>query len=144
MWGRKQKIAELERLLLEAQRENAALQQRCETLEQRTGDFEAEHKAAEHRRAAHQGINTLYLSAGIALEQIREALANSSDRLFAEREQIDGVSSVFSDSAAILDRIREELASIEQKSRSSCDNIERLKSLANDIVKFVQVIGTIS
>ncbi len=144
MWGRKQKIVELERQIQNLQRENATLQQRCDDLQQRSATLEAEHNAAEHRRAAHQGINTLYLSAGAALENIREALVDSSDRLSAEREQIDGVSSVFSDSTQILDSIRSELASIEQKARSSCDNIDRLKALANDIVNFVQVIGTIS
>lgn len=144
MWGNKQKIAELERQLQDLQRENAALEQRCEDLQQHSATLEAEHSAAEHRRAAHQGINTLYLSAGSALEHIREALAESADRLGAEREQIDGASSVFSDSTQILDSIRSELASIEHKASSSCDNIDRLKALANDIVKFVQVIGTIS
>ena len=144
MWGNKQKIADLERQLQALQGENAALQERCETLEQHTATLEAEHKAAEHRRTAHQGINALYLSAAAALVQIREALADNAKQLSAEREHIDGASSVFADSTSILDSIRHELGSIEQKASSSCDNIERLKALANDIVKFVQVIGTIS
>lgn len=144
MWGNKQKVAELEQQLQELRRENATLHERCNALEQHSATLEAEHKAAEHRRTAHQGINTLYLSAGEALVQIREALADNAKQLSAERDQIDGASSVFSDSTQILVSIRDELASIEQKAHSSCDNIERLKTLANDIVKFVQVIGTIS
>jgi methyl-accepting chemotaxis protein len=144
MWGQKQKIAELERQLQELRHENATLNERCAALSQHSTTLEAEHKAAEHRRTAHQGINTLYLSAGDSLEQIREAFADNAKQLAAERDQIDGASSVFSDSTQILDSIRDELASIEQKASSSCDNIERLKTLANDIVKFVQVIGTIS
>ncbi|HEY3698017.1 MAG TPA: methyl-accepting chemotaxis protein [Spongiibacteraceae bacterium] len=144
MWGQKQQIAALENQLRELQQENQTLQLRCNELQQRSADFEAEHKAAEHRRSAHQEINTLYLSAGAALEQIREALAESANRLGLERTQLDGASSVFTDSTQILDSIRSELASIDNKARSSCDNIDRLKALAIDIVKFVQVIGTIS
>ena len=144
MWGQKQRIADLERQLHDAQRENSALQERCTALEQHSFTLEAEHKAAEHRRTAHQGINALYLSAGAALGNIREALADNANGLSSEREHIDGASSVFSDSTQILDSIRIELASIERKASGSCDNIERLKTLANDIVKFVQVIGTIS
>lgn len=144
MWGNKQKIAELERQLQALQRENSALQERCNALEQHTNTLEAEHKAAEHRRTAHQGINTLYVNSTAALIQVREAVAENAHRLSAEREHIDGASSVFVDSTQILDSIRGELASIDQKARNSCDNIARLKLLANDIVKFVQVIGTIS
>lgn len=144
MWGQKQKIAELEQQLRDMQRDNSALQERCEALEKHSAMLESEHKAAEHRRMAHQGINALYLGAGAALGLIREALADNAKQLSAEREHIDGASSVFSDSTQILDSIRDELSSIEQKASGSCDNIERLKTLANDIVKFVQVIGTIS
>ncbi|HET8711979.1 MAG TPA: methyl-accepting chemotaxis protein [Spongiibacteraceae bacterium] len=144
MWGNKQKVADLERQLQRLQHENAALQERCNALEEHSKTLESEHKAAEHRRTAHQGINTLYVNSAIALVQVRDAVADSANRLSAEREQIDGASSVFSDSTQTLDSIRSELARIDQKARSSCENIERLKTLTNDIVKFVQVIGTIS
>jgi methyl-accepting chemotaxis protein len=143
-WGRKQDMAALERQLRDLQQENQILRERCEGLEQHTAALEAEHRAAEHRRSAHQGINALYLSAGGSLEQIRESVADTAARLSDEREQLDGAASVFTDSTQVLDSIRSELASIDGKARSSCDNIDRLKALAVDIVKFVQVIGTIS
>ncbi len=144
MWGNKQKIAELERQLHDEQREAALLRTRYEALEKQNAVLEAEQAAADQRRIAHQAINGLYLSAGASLADIREALAENAERLAAERGHLDGASSVFSDSTQILDSIRSELASIEHKASGSCDNIARLKTLANDIVKFVQVIGTIS
>lgn len=145
MWGRNKKtIAALERQLSDAQRENANLQRRCDELQARSDAFEAEHNAAEYRRTAHQGINSLWLNAGAALEQIRDSIADNASRLGAEREHLDGASSVFTDSTQVLDSIRSELSSIDSKARNSCDNIERLKRLATDIVQFVQVIGTIS
>jgi len=143
-WGKKQEIAALERQLRDLQHDNQTLRERCDGLEQHAAALEAEHHAAEHRRSAHQGINTLYLGAGAALEQIRESVADTAARLGDEREQLDGAASVFTDSTQVLDSIRSELASIDGKARSSCDNIDRLKALAADIVKFVQVIGTIS
>ena len=145
MWGQDKKtIAALERQLQDVQRENESLRQRCDELQARGDQFEAEHQAAEHRRTAHQGINSLWLNSGVALEQIREAIADNANRLSDEREHLDGAASVFTDSTQVLDSIRSELSSIDDKARSSCDNIERLKRLATDIVKFVQVIGTIS
>ena len=143
-WGRKENMAALERQLRDLQQENQILRERCEGLEQHTAALEAEHRAAEQRRSAHQGINALYLGAGSALEQIRESVADTAARLGDEREQLDGAASVFTDSTQVLESIRSELASIDGKARSSCDNIDRLKALATDIVKFVQVIGTIS
>jgi methyl-accepting chemotaxis protein len=145
MWGQSKKtIATLQQQLRDLERENAMLRQRSEELQKRSDKYEAEHLAAEHRRTAHQGINSLWLNAGTALEQIREAVADNAGRLGAEREQLDGAASVFTDSTQILDSIRRELSSIDGKARGSCDNIERLKRLATDIVQFVQVIGTIS
>lgn len=145
MWGQDKKtIAALERQLQDVQRENESLRQRCDELQARADQFEAEHQAAEHRRTAHQGINSLWLNSGVALEQIREAIADNANRLSDEREHLDGAASVFTDSTQVLDSIRSELSSIDDKARASCDNIERLKRLATDIVKFVQVIGTIS
>jgi predicted nucleic acid-binding Zn-ribbon protein len=144
MWGQKQRVAELEQRLSAVEQENRTLRERCAELQLHSAELEAEHKAAEHRRAAHQGINNLYLSAGAALEQIRDTIAASAARLSEEREQLDGAASVFTDSAQVLDRIRGELASIDEKVRDSCSNIDRLKALSVDIVKFVQVISTIS
>jgi predicted nucleic acid-binding Zn-ribbon protein len=145
MWGQNKKtIAALQQRLNELERENTTLRERCDELQARGDKYEAEHLAAEHRRTAHQGINSLWLGSGAALEQIREAIADNAGRLGAEREQLDGAASVFSDSTQVLESIRSELSSIDNKARRSCDNIERLKRLATDIVQFVQVIGTIS
>lgn len=145
MWSRnKNTIARLERTIADLEHENTELRRRCDEQQARADKYEAEHVAAEHRRTAHQGINGLWLNAGTALEQVREAIADNAGRLGAEREHLDGAASVFTDSTQVLESIRSELSSIDDKARRSCDNIERLKRLATDIVAFVQVIGTIS
>jgi hypothetical protein len=78
------------------------------------------------------------------LSPIREGVANAAMMLKDERQHISNSASVFSDSTTVLGNIQAELNSIDEKASLSCQNIDRLKSLSEDIVKFVEVINNIS
>jgi hypothetical protein len=143
-WVNNEQHAALQRQVSALENDNAELRERVQRLQSERDLLDQEHKAAETRRTAYQGINGLWLGNSITLENMQQAVAHSADGLRQQQQQLERDSSVFSDSTQVLASIRSELASIDQKAQRSCVNIDRLKALSSDIVKFVQVIGTIS
>ncbi|MET0378185.1 MAG: methyl-accepting chemotaxis protein [Spongiibacteraceae bacterium] len=143
-WAKRAETTALQRQVTTLEQDNAELQHRLQRLQSERDLLEQEHKAAETRRSAYQGINGLWLGNADALESVQRAVAGSANGLREQQQQLERDSSVFSDSTQVLASIRSELASIDQKAQHSCVNIDRLKALSSDIVKFVQVIGTIS
>lgn len=143
-WAKREETTALQRQVTTLEQKNVELQNRLQLLQSERDMLEQEHKAAETRRSAYQGINGLWLGNADALESVQRALTGSADGLRQQQQELERDSSVFSDSTQVLATIRSELASIDQKAQHSCVNIDRLKALSSDIVKFVQVIGTIS
>ncbi len=143
-WVNKEQHAAVQRQVTTLEQANVELLERVQRLQAERDLLEQEHKAAETRRSAYQGINGLWLGNSSTLENMQHAVAVSADGLREQQQQLERDSSVFSDSTQVLAGIRSELASIDQKAQHSCVNIDRLKALSSDIVKFVQVIGTIS
>nr|WP_101758945.1 methyl-accepting chemotaxis protein [Oceanicoccus sp. KOV_DT_Chl] len=93
---------------------------------------------------AYQQIQALWLSSGSALKDVREGIAQSATQLNQERNKTQQTTSVFNDSTIALGNIQKEVAGIDEKASRSCENIDRLKALSEDIVKFVEVINNIS
>lgn len=94
--------------------------------------------------AIYQQIQALWLSSGVALNDVRDGIAQSATQLNQEREKTQETTSIFNDSTIALSNIQKEVAGIDEKASRSCENIDRLKSLSEDIVKFVEVINNIS
>jgi len=144
-WGnKKQQVESLQYQVDSLTREKQELQAKVAQLKAERDLLDSEHQAAEVRRSAYQGINGLWLSNAGALEMVQQAVAGSANSLREQQDKLERDSSVFSESTSVLASIRSELSSIDQKAQHSCVNIDRLKALSTDIVKFVQVIGTIS
>ena len=144
-WGnKKQQVESLQYQVDSLVREKQELQAQVAQLKAERDLLDSEHQAAEVRRSAYQGINGLWLSNAGALEMVQQAVAGSANSLREQQDKLERDSSVFSESTSVLASIRSELSSIDQKAQHSCVNIDRLKALSTDIVKFVQVIGTIS
>jgi methyl-accepting chemotaxis protein len=143
-WGKAEEIAALRRQIGTLEQDNGELRERMTRLQAERDLLESEHQAAEVRRSAYNGINSLWLGNVNALENVQQAVAGNASGLRDQQEKLERDSSVFSDSTQVLAGIRSELSSIDQKAQHSCVNIDRLKALSTDIVKFVQVIGTIS
>jgi methyl-accepting chemotaxis protein len=121
-----------------------SLREELEAAKAHARSLEEQNAEAEARRNNHQQINALWLDSGSALDQIRSTISDFSSALNNERRQYETSSTVFSDSSTVLGNIRAELSSIDEKASRSCENIDRLKSLAEEIVKFVEVINNIS
>ena len=145
MWWKYKKEAEqwqakassLETQLQQLRDERDEATARAEELSQQQGD-------SSDKSATYQQIQALWLSSGAALNEVREGIAFSAAELNRERSKTQESTSVFNDSTIALGNIQKEVAGIDEKASRSCENIDRLKSLSEDIVKFVEVINNIS
>jgi hypothetical protein len=122
----------------------STLKEELEAARTHARSLEDQNSAAEVRRNHHQQINSMWLDSGTSLDQIRATISDFAAALNNERRQYENSSTIFSDSSTVLGNIRAELSSIDEKASRSCENIDRLKSLAEEIVKFVEVINNIS
>lgn len=109
-----------------------------------TQELENRQRRQDQQDQKTQNVQAMWMAASGNLKQIREGVVNSFSMLSDERTNVGASSSVFSDSATVLGNIQAELAGIDQKASRSCENIDRLKALSEDIVKFVEVINNIS
>ena len=107
-------------------------------------DLEARQREQEQQAQNSQNICGMWMAASESLNNIREGVAGSFSMLNDEKTNVAASSSIFNDSSAVLGNIQAELEGIDQKASRSCENIDRLKSLSEDIVKFVEVINNIS
>jgi methyl-accepting chemotaxis protein len=94
--------------------------------------------------SAEREIQSLWLSASSALVGLGESIGQSSQLLNSEKNKAVETTTVFNDSSVMLGNIQAEVTGIDEKASRSCENIDRLKSLSEDIVKFVEVINNIS
>ena len=109
-----------------------------------TQELEGRQRDQEQQLQSGQDVQTMWMAASSNLASIREGVVSAAALLNEEKTNVGASSSVFSDSSAVLGNIQAELAGIDQKASRSCENIDRLKSLSEDIVKFVEVINNIS
>ncbi len=121
-----------------------ALSDERDELKRQAEEAELNHQAESEIDIAYKEIQALWLSSGSALKEVREGIAMSAKQLNDERSKTQETSSVFNNSSVAIGNIREEVAGIDEKASRSCENIDRLKSLSEDIVKFVEVINNIS
>ncbi|MGK0498649.1 MAG: hypothetical protein ACJAYG_000280 [Oceanicoccus sp.] len=124
--------------------ELSSLHEERSALLQANQDLQKQNQQDDERDIAYKEIQALWLSSGSELKNIRDGIALSANRLNEERSKTQETSAVFNDSNVALGNIRSEVAGIEEKASRSCENIDRLKSLSEDIVKFVEVINNIS
>lgn len=109
-----------------------------------TQELESRQRKQEQQDQKGQNVQAMWMAASGNLNNIREGVVSSFAMLNDEKTNVGASSSIFSDSSAVLGNIQAELAGIDQKASRSCENIDRLKSLSEDIVKFVEVINNIS
>ncbi|MCP3908178.1 MAG: hypothetical protein GY712_09200 [Oceanicoccus sp.] len=121
-----------------------ALTEEHDALKRQFEEAEFSRQAETEINIAYKEIQALWLSSGSALKEVREGIAVSARQLNDERCKTKETSSVFNNSSVAIGNIREEVAGIDEKASRSCENIDRLKSLSEDIVKFVEVINNIS
>lgn len=143
-WIYRQRAEQAEQRAAALELQVNSLREELDAAKAHARNLEEQNTAAEARRSNHQQINALWLESGSSLDQIRATIADFAAALNNERRQYENSSSVFSDSSTVLGNIRAELSSIDEKASRSCENIDRLKSLAEEIVKFVEVINNIS
>ncbi len=117
--------------------ERDQLQQRVETLE-------AEQATRAENDALEREAQRLWLGGAQTLDAISRGIGEALRRLQLEHGHAQTDASAFDDSTRVLGNIQAEVAGIEQKAATSCENIDRLKAIGEDIVKFVEVINNIS
>lgn len=107
---------------------------------------ELESRQNEHLTTndANQEVQVLWADAAVSIDQVRHSMAESATMLTDEKHKLSETSEVFNNSSAVLGNIQAEVSGIDEKASRSCENIDRLKSLSEDIVKFVEVINNIS
>ncbi len=110
----------------------------------RVNELESVQDEQTNNDSARQQIETLWLSSGAALKDVRDGIGFAARQLNEEKSKTQETSSVFNDSSVVLGNIQAEVSGIDEKASRSCENIDRLKSLSDDIVKFVEVINNIS
>ena len=133
----RQRCADLEAELQVLREERDELKAWSDELQQRQQERNAK---ADFIAAVQQQ----WLAANGAFERFRGELADTSTLLSEESGKLSETASVFTDSSVKLGNIRSEVSGIDQKASRSCENIDRLKALSGDIVKFVEVINNIS
>ena len=132
----RERAESLQSELNELQRDRNELQQRIEALE---GQLQRDKDDNTVR-----DIQAQWLDGMAALKDIQQGVARTATQLCDEKSKTQATSSVFNDSGVVLGNIQAEVAGIDEKASRSCENIDRLKSLSEDIVKFVEVINNIS
>lgn len=133
-------------------------QQRAEGLQTELGEAQAERDALQARlqeaeaalaaRDSHNDlqrhVQTLMAANAVALNDIGIGIGHAMSELNQEKSKSRETTSVFNDSSVMLGNIQSEVGGIAEKAARSCENIDRLKSISEDIVKFVEVINNIS
>ncbi|HEB29190.1 MAG TPA: hypothetical protein ENI05_15800, partial [Porticoccus sp.] len=107
-------------------------------------ELEERQNTANEIDVAYKEIQAMWLNSSSSLKEVREGIATSAQQLNDEKGKTKETTSVFNNSSVALGNIRQEVAGIDAKATRSCENIDRLKSLSEDIVKFVEVINNIS
>ncbi|MEE8057527.1 MAG: methyl-accepting chemotaxis protein [Pseudomonadales bacterium] len=120
------------------------LEKERDELKRRAEELEEQQKAHSDEETTKQEVQALWLRSGEALKEVREGIVHSALQLNEEKNKTKETSSVFNDSSVVLGNIQAEVSGIDEKAARSCENIDRLKSLSEDIVKFVEVINNIS
>lgn len=143
-WIYRQRAEQAEQRAASLETQVETLREELEAAKVHARNLEELNAQAEERRNNHQNINAMWLDSGSSLDQIRATISDFASALNSERRHYESSSTVFSDSSTVLGNIRAELSSIDEKASRSCQNIDRLKSLAEEIVKFVEVINNIS
>ena len=124
------------------QAELQALQHERDELQGRIAELVSQQQ--ETANTAIQDIQALWSNSTAALKVVQQGVAQAAMQLNEEKSKTQATSSVFNDSSVVLGNIQAEVAGIDEKASRSCENIDRLKSLSDDIVKFVEVINNIS
>ncbi len=115
-----------------------------ESKEQRIAELEQQLSQRSESMHLQEMVQRQWLGSAEMLAAMRDAVAGSAMSLNEEKNKTQQATEVFNNSSIALSNIRSEVAGIEQKASRSCENIDRLKSLSEDIVKFVEVINNIS
>lgn len=113
-------------------------------LQRRVAELEALHQQQDASEVLHRHIEKLMADNAQALNEIGIGIGYAMRELNQEKSQSRETTSVFNNSSVMLGNIQSEVAGIAEKAARSCENIDRLKSISEDIVKFVEVINNIS
>lgn len=127
----------LENQLSEVQEERDQLQRSLAELEQAKQQQDDGDVLRRH-------IEKLLAGNARALNDIGGGIGHAMRELNEEKNKSRDTTKVFNDSSIMLGNIQSEVAGIAEKAARSCENIDRLKSISEDIVKFVEVINNIS
>ncbi len=145
MWGKPKREVELAQEKIAAMAEDMQhLREERDELRAWTQELEQRQRDRVEESVVVGDILRLWVNTGAALGDVRHQIADSARRLNEEKNQLQASSAVFNDSSVVLGNIQAEVAGIDEKASRSCDNIDQLKSLSEDIVKFVEVINNIS
>ncbi len=143
-WKYKQEARQLQQQTQGLQVELSELREERDELRRKVAEWESRQESDSVSNTAVQEIQRLWSGSASSLKEIREGVAQSAMQLNEEKDKTQATSTVFNDSSVVLGNIQAEIAGIEEKASRSCENIDRLKSLSDDIVKFVEVINNIS
>lgn len=143
-WKYKQEAEQSQQKVETLEAQLQALTTERDELQELTAELRADQQTRQSNDAASQQIQSLWLGSAAALSDVREGMARSALQLNDEKNKTEATSSIFNDSSVVLGNIQAEVAGIDEKASRSCENIDRLKSLSDDIVKFVEVINNIS
>jgi methyl-accepting chemotaxis protein len=143
-WKHKQQAQQWQQKAAQLQSDYQRLQQDRDELKRLVEELESQQQRQKANNSAVNEIQKLWLGSAVALKDVRESIAHSALELNEEKSKTRETTSIFNDSSVALGNIRSEVAGIDEKASRSCENIDRLKSLSEDIVKFVEVINNIS
>lgn len=133
------------------QKENTALKQQLSSLEAQVTLAHDEHEhlvqdmANNTERYRHQEeINNLWLGSSESYNNIREALASSSNQLIEHRDEFHASQSIFSDILSMLSSTINATKKISKDSQNASTSVDNLKSATAGINEFVNIIKGIS
>lgn len=124
--------------------ELAESQAQRDDLQLRVAELEASLDKRDSGIAIRRQVEALWLNSATDLNTICTGVGHTARELNEEKSETREAASVFNDSSVALGNIQSEVAGIAEKAAHSCENIDRLKSISGDIVKFVEVINNIS
>ena len=127
------------------------LQNRLEELEQQK--LQLEQELAGQQSSQQQisqdleitsGTRDLLVQSMMAIGGIRETVADAANILSEEHRTLSESGADFDQCTHVLDNISLELEDIETKAKQSCEGVSSLRSLTEDITRFVGIIRGIS
>ncbi len=144
MFGNRKKIEQLEQALRQQQADNSTLRQQ---LEQRESELAATQQALTRSQADYQRylqLTRLWLGSSDSLNQIRNAVANFSQQLEDENRQLTQATAIITRSTEVLAAIAQDLVTISNEATRSNDSVNSLRTVTEEISRFVGVINSLS